>query len=97
MIYEYLSEGAENAKTGREICGLLGITIRDLTLAIEAERRAGHPICASTGTPAGYFLAANRQEMEKYCRSLHRRAAEIYKTRAACARMMDTLPEGEAG
>ena len=62
MIFEILSEGAENARTGKEICKLLNITARDLTAAIERERRAGKPICASTGSNPGYFLAANQEE-----------------------------------
>ena len=96
MIHEYLSIGQENARTGRELCDLLRITPRDLTAAIERERRAGQPICASTGSPAGYFLAANRQEMERYCCSLRRRAGEIHKTRRACLRSLETLPNGGA-
>lgn len=92
MIYEILSEGAENARTGKEICKALNITARDLTLAIERERRAGKPICASTGSTPGYFLAANREEMQRFCNSLYHRAGEIHKTRNACMKAMEDLP-----
>ncbi len=92
MIYEMLSEGAENAQTGREICKQLGITARELRAAIERERRAGQPICASTGSTPGYFLAANQEEMQRYCRSLYHRAGEIHKTRNACIKTIDSLP-----
>ena len=93
MITEFLSKGAENAQTSREICNLLGLTIRELTAAVEQERRAGKPICASTGRNPGYFLAANRGEMESYCNSLLHRASEIHKTRKACMETIESLPE----
>lgn len=93
MITEILTEGAENARTGKEICSLLNITKRELTQAVERERRAGAPICASTGTIKGYFLAATQSEMKKYCNSLLHRAGEIHKTRAACIKTMESLPQ----
>lgn len=93
MIQELLSAGAENALPGRYLCGLLEITLRDLTQAIERERREGAPICASTQPPYGYFLASNRAEMEGYCRSLTHRIGEINQTRRACLATLDRLPE----
>lgn len=97
MIAEYLQEGSENARTGKELCFLLGITSRDLTAAIERERRAGKPICASTGSNPGYFLAADKTEMKRYCNSLFRRAGEIHKTRRACLKTMEELPDDSGG
>jgi len=102
MVHELLARGAENARTGRELCEQLGINPRQLTAMIEKERREGRPICASTGTGGsrpGYFLAKNRQEMEHYCKRLRRRAGEIFKTRRACLTTMEGLPpdEREAG
>lgn len=92
-VSEILLEGAENAKTGKEICKALNIAPRDLTAAIERERRQGQPICASTGNPPGYFLAANKEEMQRYCRSLMHRAGEIHKTRKACIKTLEDLPQ----
>ncbi len=92
MIFEILAEGAENARTGKEICKLLSITARDLTAAIEKERRMGQPICASTGSNPGYYLAINQAEMQRYCRSLLHRAEEIHKTRNACVKTIERLP-----
>ncbi len=93
MIAEMLGTGRQNAMTARYLCDLLGLTPRELTLAIESERRKGEPICASTGEPCGYFLAADREEMEHYCRSLWKRAGEIHKTRRACLKTIESLPE----
>lgn len=97
MISDYLFTGAENAQSGREICRELGISARDLTQAIERERRAGKPICASTDAKnPGYYLAANKGEMQRFCNSLNHRAGEIHKTRRACIKAMESLPESEA-
>lgn len=93
MIYEILLEGKENAQTSRAICSLLNINSRDLTIAIERERRAGRPICASSGEIPGYYIAANRAEMQQYCDRLKHRAGEIFKTRAACLQTLEGLPE----
>lgn len=93
MICEVLHEGAENAQTGKELCKLLNITARELTAAIERERRAGIPICASTGSTPGYYIAATQEEMQRYCNSLLHRAGEIHKTRRACLQTMEHLPD----
>lgn len=91
-VSECLFIGKPNARPGRELCEVLHITIRELTNAIERERREGAPICAATGKTPGYYLAANKEEMKRYCRSLYRRAREIHKTRRACRNTLDRLP-----
>ena len=98
MVFEVLSEGAENARTGKELCTFLGITARDLTAAIERERRAGKPICASNDRAhPGYYLAADKKEMQKYCSSLYHRAGEIHATRNACLQTIAQLPDAAEG
>ena len=94
MISDILNKGAENAITGSMICDMLNISARDLTQAITEERRAGKPICASTdSSKPGYYLAANKEEMQRYCDSLRHRAREIHKTRRACLKSMEKLAE----
>ena len=94
MIHEFLKTGAENATTGRELATLLNCDIRDITAAIERERRAGYPICASSGGDnPGYYLAADKEELQRYCNMMHRRAAELYKTRQALLKVLKQLPE----
>lgn len=95
MIHELLSEGEANALTGKELCKLLGITHRDLTLAVQRERQEGQPICASTNGKPGYYLAADRGEMTRYCSSLYKRAGEIHKTRRTLLKTLETLPGQE--
>ena len=94
MIKEILLEGRENAQSGRDLAARLSLTIRDLTAAIERERRAGAPICAYSGPNPGYYLAASKEEMQAYCDNLAHRAGELHKTRAACLDTLDSLPGG---
>ena len=97
MIYEMLSRGENNARTARELAQLTGIDRRAVSLLVERERREGRPICASCDSKQpGYYIAADREEMARYCDSLRHREREIAKTRRACARTMDTLPGGDA-
>lgn len=93
MIYEILGKGAASARTAKELCKLLNITPRELTQNIERERKAGKPICASTGTNAGYYIAATQAEMKHYCASLLHREKAIGRTRKACSDTIQELPE----
>lgn len=93
MIAELLAEGAGNARTGRELARYFNCDLRTITEQIEQERREGRPICASnTGEGAGYYLAANKKELQTYCRRIHKRAGAMYKTRRALLNIMDKLP-----
>ena len=92
MIYELLDTGEQNALTARYLAQLLGTDRRSISALVERERRAGKPICATcdSKTP-GYFIPANRQEMEAYCASLRHRENEIAKTREACVKTLEEL------
>lgn len=93
MIAELLSVGAENPTTGKELAAVIGCDIRDITAAVERERREGQPICANMrGENAGYYLAASPEELQSYCNRLHHRAAELYKTRQALLNVLRQLP-----
>lgn len=88
MIYELLAHGRENARTGRELAALLGCNIREVTEQVERERRQGHPICAASGDTPGYYLAADADELDRYCARLKGRAVELFKTRQALIRVL---------
>lgn len=93
-ISDYLHKGADHPQTAKELCRLLHLEKRELTAAIERERRKGSPICAScNGNNPGYYLAGNKQEMQEYCNSLQHRIIEIYATQQACLNTVDTLPD----
>ena len=96
MIFEMLDTGEQNARTARELAMILKLDRRKVSSLVERERREGKPICATcdSKTP-GYYIPANREDMERYCRRLHHRAGEIYKTRAACLETLDSLPTAD--
>ena len=96
MIYEQLYIGERNARSAKELAEILGIDRRGISALVERERRGGKPICATcdSKTP-GYYIPATREEMERFCRSLRHRAGEIFKTRAALLKMLDSLPAEE--
>ncbi len=97
-IEEALCVGENNTRTGKDLAAHYNCDIRTITEQIEAARRKGTPICAVSvsGTP-GYFLAATRQELERYCNRLEHRAGELDKTRKALEMTAATLPdEGKA-
>ena len=82
MIAELLHEGADHPQTACDLSRLLGMDPRDITRAIEQERKEGLLICA---TSRGYFLARDPQEARQYARRLSRRIGSITKTRDALA------------
>ena len=93
MIHEVLHTGAGNPTTGRELADLFSCDIRNITERIESERREGYPICAnSNGGNAGYYLAADREELDTYCRRLNKRAGELHKTRKYLLKAMEQMP-----
>lgn len=97
MIAELLSVGAENAITGKDLAAMAGCNIRDITGAVERERRQGEPICAETnGINAGYYLAADAEELEQYCNRLKHRAIELFKTRQALLNALKQIAEKKA-
>ena len=66
MVNEILLRGVENARNSTDICKALGIKKRDLTATVEAERRNGYPICASTDSKnPGYFLVEGYEKRGK--------------------------------
>lgn len=85
-VHELLATGKKNPRTGRELADALRCDIRHVTLAIEAERREGFPICATTsGKDAGYYLAVDAAELEAYRKRLSQRERELHKTGEALA------------
>ena len=94
MITELLTEGRDNAKTGRELAEYFGCNIRTITEQIARERHDGQPICAiSRGENPGYYLAADPEELQDYCNALKHRATELFRTRQALIKVLKKLQE----
>lgn len=94
MVYELLGTGKENARSAKHLASVLKCDIRTISSLVESERRSGKPICATCNSKAaGYYIPTTKADMLDYCDSLHRRAGEIYRTRAACLDTAEGLPD----
>ncbi len=80
-----LPTGKGNALPGREIARLLGFrSAREVSAAVERERRLGLPICASCDAAApGYYMASGPDELSEYLGSLRRRLRAVGRTATA--------------
>ena len=90
-IADLLGVGRENAITRRDLERLTKLAPREVSLAVERERRAGVPILADG---RGYFLPASEEERAECVRSLRHRAGEILTTARAVERGKIEYEEG---
>lgn len=93
-ISQLLGTGREAAITGKELAAMAGITRRGVTAMIERERREGIPICAEVNgqREQGYYLAADREELDAYCHLLGRRIGNLTQTHSYLVAQVDKLP-----
>lgn len=84
-ISDFLQHGEQNAITAAELQILTQIRCRrDLVRAIQQERLAGIPICASNDSNRpGYYLPESPKDVERYAETLRKRAKELRRVRAA--------------
>lgn len=91
-VADVLPVGAEHAVSARTLAAVLGLRdVRAVSRRVELERRSGVPICASVGTPGGYFLPSSPGELERYVKALNRRVREIKKTHDAVNESLQKL------
>lgn len=87
-ISELLQPGAENGTTLRELVALTGMNERVVRLKIQQERKSGKLILSNNKD--GYFLPERPEDVQRFARSMSRRAAEIAGVaRAAEAALAD--------
>ena len=87
-IFDLLHTGAENGVTLSEIVALTGMNERLVRLKIQQERKAGKLILSNNRD--GYFLPESPADVQRFARSMSRRAAEIASiARAAEAALAD--------
>ena len=87
-ISDLLHTGAENGVTLRELVAATGLNERVVRLKIQQERRAGKLILSNNKD--GYFLPERHEDVQRFARSMSRRAAEIATVaRAAEAALAD--------
>lgn len=81
FIASLLSCGAENAIPRRHLRQLTGLSDRDLRRRIQRERMSGIPILADN--LSGYYLPADKTELDRFVSSMRGRAREIQAVAAA--------------
>ena len=87
-ISDLLHSGAKNGTTLRELVALTGMNERAVRLKIQQERKSGKLILSNSKD--GYFLPENPEDVQRFARSMSRRAAEIASiARAAEAALAD--------
>ena len=88
QIFALLHTGAENGTTLRELVAATGLNERVVRLKIQQERKSGKLILSNNKD--GYFIPERPADVQRFARSMSRRAAEIASiARAAEAAIAD--------
>lgn len=91
FVFDLLHPGAENGTTLKELVNLTGLAEREVRRHIQAERKMGLLILSDNQN--GYFLPETPDDIQRFARSMSRRAAEI----AGIARAAEAALAGMAG
>ena len=84
-----LGVGAENARTARELGGILDWRGEEVRREINRLRKAGVPVCASCFGSRGYYLPSCNAEAKVYGRQFRARLADAEKACAVFAQFED--------
>lgn len=88
LVFDLLRPGAENGIKLPELVKLTGQDERIVRRRIQAERKSGKLILSDC--LHGYFLPENSSDVQRFARSMSRRAAEIARiARSAEAALAD--------
>ena len=80
MVAELLGRGKENARTSEELIKVCGfMSRRDLQNQIAKERDEGKIILSTTTGRGGYYLPADREEIQHFIDSMESRAMNTLK------------------
>lgn len=74
-VFELLSIGSNQGVTLRQLAALTGLDERVVRLRIQQERKSGKLILSNNRD--GYFLPEHPEDVQRFARSMSRRAAEI--------------------
>lgn len=92
-IVDCLRIGKENAISTAELVRMSGSkSTRHLQQRIAYERENGAVICSGSGN--GYWLPKNRREIEEFCRTMDKRAQNIFNATRSAKRALE-MPEGQ--
>ena len=80
-LFAFLGEGEQNAKTARQLMQSLGYnSVREVAADIARLRKRKNIICSVTDANVkGYYLPANRSDVERFVRKTRSRIRETEK------------------
>ncbi len=90
-VKDLLPTGRDNAVAVCDLAEKMRITERKLREIITEERTAGTVICSSV---SGYYLPANRAEIEDFCHFMEKRAKHSFVAIQSARRALG-VPEGQ--
>lgn len=73
-LMDFLSTGEDNAITARELSRLLKMSLRDVTVTVNALRKSGEIICSSG---EGFYLPADDTDVKNFVRNMESRIADM--------------------
>lgn len=76
-LTDFLSVGADNAITTKQLARLLGLNERDITSMIHALRKKGVLICSDT--IHGFWLPADDEDIKSFVRQMNGRIKDMQK------------------
>ena len=77
-ILELLQEGVQNAITAKELAKYYNCDTRNITRTIHNLRAKGEVILSNNiGRTYGYYLPADRAEVERFAKTMHSRLKNI--------------------
>lgn len=88
-VWPLLGIGVDNAVSRAALASMLQVTDRDVRRLVSLERGAGLPICSDVES-AGYFRPATLADVERFARSMERRAHHVAQVAEAARRYLDT-------
>lgn len=92
-ILNLLPKGKEKAISSERLARLSGVgSVRELQKIIAKMRKEGAIICSSSAK--GYWLPKNRKEIEEFCRTMDKRARNIFNATRSAKKALE-LPEGQ--
>ena len=95
-LLDIIPVGRSRAMTARQLAELLGTTTREVTRSIEAARRLGVPICASSdGEGGGFYRPADSSELAVYLTERESRTRTIQEVTGAMRETLERMKEKE--
>ncbi len=88
MIKELLKTGEVNAISAAELAKITGLEVRAVMHGIRHERMLGAPICSSS---KGYFLPADKYELQATINRLYNQAGETKRVAEAMEALTKTI------